>query len=68
MNDKNPINSMLKNIQLDSENKISYNIVEKYRSDYNNNIIKIKITTFNNEDYYFYKDISFIKEGNKDIN
>lgn len=64
-----PSNSMMQNLWVDSTSILHYNISQKYNLNYNNNIITIKIKcTTNGNEYTFYKEILFLKDGDQGTN
>lgn len=63
-----PDYSMLENLWVDSSNILHYTIKQKYKVNYNNNTIKIKIITIENKEYTFEKEILFLKDGDQGTN
>lgn len=61
-------NSMMQNLWVDNYNILHYNIRQKYAVNYTNNIVTIKITTVNGYEYYFEKEILFLKDGDQGTN
>lgn len=64
-----PANSMMQNLWVDSTSILHYNIRQKYSLNCNNNIITVKIKcTSNGNEYIFYKEILFLKDGDQGTN
>ena len=63
-----PNNSMLENLWIDSNNILHYNIKQKYKINYINNIITIKIETITGKTYTFEKELLFLKDGDQGTN
>lgn len=63
-----PENSMISNLWVDNYNILHYTIKQKYRVNYNNNTITIKIITLNEVEYIFEKEILFVKDGDQGTN
>ncbi len=63
-----PIDSMIDALWIDNFNILHYNIKKKYKVNYNNNILTIRIHTNNGQDYYFNKEILFLKDGDQGTN
>lgn len=62
------VNSMIDTLWVDNSNILHYNIKQKYRINYNNNTIIIKITTIDAKVYEFKKEIIFVKDGDQGTN
>lgn len=62
------VNSMIDTLWVDNSNILHYNIKQKYRVNYNNNTIIIKITTIDGKVYEFKKEIIFVKDGDQGTN
>ena len=62
------VNSMIDTLWVDNSNILHYNIKQKYRINYNNNTIIIKITTIDGKVYEFKKEIIFVKDGDQGTN
>lgn len=67
-NRTHPSNSMIDSLWVDNSNILHYNIKQKYRVNYNNNTIIIKITTIDAKVYEFKKEIIFVKDGDQGTN
>lgn len=67
-NRTHPSNSMIDSLWVDNSNILHYNIKQKYRINYNNNTIIIKITTIDAKVYEFKKEIIFVKDGDQGTN
>lgn len=63
-----PDDSMLEKIWVDNYNVLHYNIKQKYKVNYNNNSIIVRITTITNSIYSFNKEILFLKDGDQGTN
>lgn len=63
-----PGDSMLEKIWFDNYNVLHYNIKQKYKVNYNNNTIIVRITTITNSIYSFNKEILFLKDGDQGTN
>lgn len=63
-----PEDSMISNLWVDNYNILHYTIKQKYRVNYNNNTITIKIITLNEVEYTFKKEILFVKDGDQGTN
>lgn len=65
---KQPEQSMIEKLWVDNDKVLHYNIKQKYKPDFNNNIVTIKITTITEEEYKFDKEILFVKDGDQGTN
>lgn len=63
-----PDNSMMENLWVDNYNILHYNIKQKYRVNFNNNTVIVKIITIGGETYLFNKEILFLKDGDQGTN
>lgn len=63
-----PQSSMINQVWVDNSNILHYNIKEKYKLTDTNNIFTIKISTITGEEYYFNKEILFLKDGDQGTN
>lgn len=63
-----PLNSMFERVWVDAHYNVHFKIRMKYRNDYNNNILTIKLTTIDNKEYLFNKEILFVKDGDPGVN
>lgn len=63
-----PDNSMLENIWVDKYNILHYNIKQKYRVNFNNNTVIVKIRTITESIYLFNKEILCLKDGDQGTN
>lgn len=63
-----PDNSMLENIWVDKYNILHYNIKQKYRVNFSNNTIIVKIRTITESIYLFNKEILCLKDGDQGTN
>ena len=63
-----PDNSMLENIWVDNYNILHYNIKQKYRVNFSNNTIIVKIRTIAESTYLFNKEILCLKDGDQGTN
>lgn len=64
----NPENSMIENLWVDNYNILHYNIKQKYRVNFNNNTIIVKIRTITESVYSFNKEILCLKDGDQGTN
>lgn len=67
-NDYSPADSMIANMWVDNYNICHFTVRQKYYVNYNNNVIKIKITTLDQQEYIFEKEILFLKDGDQGTN
>ena len=63
-----PTHSMIENLWVDNSNILHYTIKQKYKVNYNNNTIKVKIITIEGKEYVFEKEILFLKDGDQGTN
>lgn len=63
-----PDNSMLENIWVDKYNILHYNIKQKYRVNFSNNTVIVKIKTIAESTYLFNKEILCLKDGDQGTN
>lgn len=63
-----PSQSMIENLWVDNSNILHYTIKQKYKVNYNNNIITVKIITIDGKEYAFKKEILFLKDGDQGTN
>lgn len=63
-----PDNSMLENIWVDEYNILHYNIKQKYRVNFSNNTVIVKIRTITESIYLFNKEILCLKDGDQGTN
>lgn len=64
----NPENSMIENLWVDNYNILHYNIKQKYKINFNNNTIIVKIRTITESVYSFNKEILCLKDGDQGTN
>ena len=64
----NPENSMLQDIWVDNQLVLHYNISKKYRVNYNNNMLLVRVKTIFGDTYFFEKEILFLKDGDQGTN
>lgn len=64
----NPADSMLQTLWVDNYNILHYNIKQKYKVNYNNNTVTVKIHTLSGKDYLYDKEILFLKDGDQGTN
>ena len=64
----NPENSMIENLWVDNYNILHYNIKQKYRVNFNNNTIIVRIRTITGSVYSFNKEILCLKDGDQGTN
>ena len=64
----NPENSMIENLWVDNYNILHYNIKQKYRVNFNNNTIIVRIRTITESIYSFNKEILCLKDGDQGTN
>ena len=64
----NPVDSMIENLWVDKYNILHYTIKQKYKINFNNNTIQIKVTTLDQKEYIFNKEILFVKDGDQGTN
>lgn len=63
-----PDNSMMEQLWVDNYNILHYNIRQKYKVNYTNNMITVQITTLTGNVYSFEKEIVFLKDGDQGTN
>lgn len=63
-----PENSMIENLWVDKYNILHYNIKQKYRVNFNNNTIIVRIKTITESVYSFNKEILCLKDGDQGTN
>lgn len=63
-----PSQSMIENLWVDNSNILHYTIKQKYKVNYNNNTIIVKIITKEGQEYAFEKEILFLKDGDQGTN
>lgn len=63
-----PDQSMIENLWVDSNSILHYNIKQKYRVNFNNNTITVRIKTIDEKEYVFKKEILFVKDGDQGTN
>lgn len=63
-----PATSMIQNLWVDNTNILHYTIRQKYKVNYNNNSIIVKITTVDGNVYTFTKELLFLKDGDQGTN
>lgn len=63
-----PSASMLDGLWVDNYSVLHYNLRQKYRLDYTNNTIYIRIETYAGDVYTFEKEILFLKDGDQGTN
>lgn len=63
-----PDNAMIENLWVDTNNYLHYNIKQKYKVNYNNNNVIMRITTITEDIYSFDKEILFLKDGDQGTN
>ena len=63
-----PENSMIENLWVDKYNILHYNIKQKYRVNFNNNTIIVRIRTITESIYSFNKEILCLKDGDQGTN
>lgn len=64
----NPENSMIENLWVDNYNILHYNIKQKYKVNFNNNTIIVRIRTITESVYSFNKEILCLKDGDQGTN
>lgn len=60
--------SMLKDVSVDKDNILQFNIQRKYRIDYTNNTFILTIRTIDQREYVYEKQIMFLKDGDQGTN
>ena len=60
--------SMMDKLWVDNSNILHYNIKQKYKTNFNNNTLIIKIKTIAEQEYRFDKEIIFLKDGDQGTN
>lgn len=60
--------SMMDNIWVDNNNILHYNIRQKYKVNYTNNVFEVRIRTMAGDVYSFTKEILFLKDGDQGTN
>lgn len=63
-----PEQSMIDKLWVDNANILHYNIKQKYKVNFNNNTLVVKIRTVTEEEYRFDKEILFLKDGDQGTN
>lgn len=63
-----PEQSMIDKLWVDNANILHYNIKQKYKVNFNNNTLIVKIKTVTEEEYRFDKEILFLKDGDQGTN
>lgn len=63
-----PPDSMMQNIWVDNYNILHYTIKQKYKVNFNNNTLTVKIKTISDAIYLFQKEILFLKDGDQGTN
>lgn len=63
-----PANCMMQNLWVDNYNILHYNIKQKYKINYNNNLVTIKVVFPNGASYSYDKEILFLKDGDQGTN
>lgn len=63
-----PTQSMIENLWVDNNSILHYTIRQKYKVNYNNNTITVKIITIDEKEYIFEKEILFLKDGDQGTN
>lgn len=64
----NPSQSMIENLWVDNNNILHYTIKQKYKVNFNNNTILVRIITMDEQKYSFQKEILFLKDGDQGTN
>ena len=64
---RQPTESMIKSIRVDNNNIIYFTIQNRYQKNRTFNTLQLKVQTSTGENLSFYKTLSFIKEGQKDM-
>lgn len=64
----NPSQSMIENLWVDNSNILHYTIKQKYKVNFNNNTILVRIITMDGQEYAFQKEILFLKDGDQGTN
>lgn len=67
-NNNGPPQSMIEELWVDNYNILHYNIKQKYKVNYNNNTLIVKIKTITDQEYLFNKEILFLKDGDQGTN
>lgn len=67
-NEYEPSFSMIDKVWVDNYNILHYNIKQKYKVNFNNNTVIVKITTITEQEYFFDKEILFLKDGDQGTN
>lgn len=63
-----PPKSMIDKLWVDAYNILHYNIQQKYKVNFTNNTLVVKIRTITGEEYFFDKEILFLKDGDQGTN
>lgn len=63
-----PSKSMLSDLWVDNYGVLHYNLKQKYRLDYNNNTLLLKVKTYVGQEYTFQKEILCLKDGDQGTN
>lgn len=63
-----PTQSMIENLWVDNNNILHYTIKQKYKVNFNNNTITVKIITIDGKEFTFKKEILFLKDGDQGTN
>ena len=59
---------MIENLWVDNSNILHYTIKQKYKVNFNNNTILVRIITMDEQEYSFRKEILFLKDGDQGTN
>lgn len=68
LNPTKPLKSMISQLWVDNYNILHYNIKQKYKVNFQNNTLIVKIKTIAGQTYLFQKEILFLKDGDQGTN
>lgn len=66
--EQHPSQSMIDKLWVDNSNILHYNIKQKYKVNFQNNTLRVKIKTITEQEYIFDKEILFLKDGDQGTN
>ena len=66
--EKKPEQSMIDKLWVDNSNILHYNIKQKYKINFQNNTLLVRIKTITEQEYNFDKEILFLKDGDQGTN
>lgn len=66
--EQKPEQSMIEKLWVDNSNILHYNIKQKYKINFQNNTLLVRIKTITEQEYNFDKEILFLKDGDQGTN